>query len=87
MLLVKPRVRNVDVSNTFVGKVFENDQFNDIYESNYSKESFSNQGQPISKSSLIVKQKRNPKILPLFQKAVDDIFLVIWSINADMGTT
>ena len=50
---------------------------NDTYESNspkehLSKESFSNQGQPVSKSSLIVEQKRDPEISPLFQKAVDD---------------
>ena len=63
---------DVDLSNTFLGKVFQNYQFNDTYESNFSKESFSNQGQPISKSSLIVEQKRDPKISPLFQKAVDN---------------
>ena len=68
---------DIDLSNTFLGKVFENDQFNDTYESNFSKENlskerFSNQGQPISKSSLIVEQKRDSDISPLFQNAVND---------------
>ena len=68
---------DVDLSNTFLGKVFESDRFDDTNEynsskKNLSKESFLNQGQPVSKSSLIVEQKRDPEISPLFQKAVDD---------------
>ena len=43
---------DIDLSNTFLGNVFESDRFNDTYESNsskknLSKESFSNQGQPV----------------------------------------
>ena len=55
-----------------IENVVENHQLNDAYKYNLSKERFSNQGQPILKSSFTVEQNRDADILPPFEKAVDD---------------